>query len=77
MPHPNTMHQGNVLKKPVMVGVPPKRRLRIGLVAKSFIKHGNELFFDYDIKDKNFSWLKSDAKKIGTTFDQGKLMDSY
>ena len=64
--HPNLL-----LMKPVMMGIPPKRRLRIGLIAKSHFKSGTELFFDYRIKDKDFPWLNSDAKKIGTTIDKG------
>ena len=34
-----------------------------------------EILIDYGIKDKDLPWLKSDAKKIGTTLDQDKLMD--
>ena len=69
-----------ILKRPVMIGRPPKRRLRIGLVAKCHIKKGTELFFDYGIQDDDFPWLQCDAKKIGTTYDQGNqnlIYDSY
>ena len=62
-----------LLMQPVMVGKPPKRQLRIGLVAKHHIKAGQELFYDYGIKDDQIPWLKSDAKKICTTLDEGKL----
>ena len=64
-------HPNLILRKPVMIGRPPRRRLRIGLVAKCHIKQGAELFFDYGIKDDNFPWLQCDAKIIGTTFDKG------
>ena len=52
-----------VLLKPIMIGKPPKRRLRIGLVARCCIKKGEELFFNYGIKDCDLTWLKCDAKK--------------
>ena len=55
--------------KPVMVGNPPNNRLRIGFVAKTDIKKGEELFFDYGIRDSSIPWLVTDAKKIGTTME--------
>jgi len=58
------------LMPPVTLGEPPNRRLHIGLVATCFIKAGMELFFDYGIKG-DYPWLKSDAKKIGVTIEQG------
>ena len=62
-----------LLMHPVMIGKPPQRRLRVGLVAKCHIKSGEELFYNYGIKDQRIPWLKSDAKKIVTTLDKGKL----
>ena len=52
---------------PVMIGSPPKTRLRIGFVAKTHIAKGDELFFNYEVKDQEIKWLKDDAKAIGTT----------
>ena len=60
-------HCNLVKMKPVMIGNPPDNRLRIGFVAKTTIKKGEELFFDYGIRDSAIPWLVSDAKKIGTT----------
>ena len=58
------------MMQPVTLGKPPKSQLRIGLVAKNDIKEKQELFFDYGISGDQ-PWLRSDAKKIGITLDQG------
>lgn len=54
------------------IGKPPKGSLQIGVVAKSKILKGQELFFDYKIKE--ISWLVIDAKKIAITIDLSKGM---
>ena len=53
--------------KPVMVGEPPSQRLRIGFVARRSIARGDELFFNYGVKDKNLPWLTANAKESATT----------
>ena len=58
----------NLVKMPpVMIDAPPKSRLRIGFVARTRIEEGDELFFNYGVKDSQIPWLKVDAKSIGTT----------
>jgi len=52
---------------PAMVG----EKLRIGFVANKSIQKGEELFFNYCIKDKDLEWLKTDAKKIASTIQDG------
>ena len=65
-------HNPNLLlKKPVWIGTLQNGRLRIGLVAKRKILKGQELFFDYGIKDKDLPWLETDAKKICVTINEG------
>ena len=60
-------HFNLILKQPLMI----KGKLKIGLVARSFIKKGEELFFDYGVRDKDLPWLKTDAREVGVTLDQG------
>ena len=55
------------LMPPVMVGEPPNGHLQIGFVATSDIKAGEELFYNYGIKDPELPWLTTNAKKIATT----------
>lgn len=49
-----------LLMKPVMIG----GRLRIGFVAKRHIAKGEELFYDYGIRDRDIPWLKSDGRVL-------------
>ena len=62
----------NLLKMPpVITGNPPNSKLRIGFVAKTPIKYGEELFFDYGIKrEAGLEWIGTDANKIGTTLQK-------
>ena len=48
------------LMKPVRI----EERLRIGFVAKHDIKEGEELFYDYGVRDKDIPWLISDGKAM-------------
>ena len=54
--------------QPVLIG----QQLRIGFIALKMIQKGDELFFNYHIKDKDIEWRNADAKKIGTTLQDGK-----
>jgi len=60
--HPNLR-----LMHPVMIG----EKLRIGFVALRSIRQDEELFFNYCIKDKDLEWLKTDAKRIASTMQDG------
>lgn len=53
-----------ILMRPVVTGMEDHRRLRIGFVAKNTIEKGDELFYDYGIRDKDLPWTVSDAKKM-------------
>ena len=59
---------------PVLIGKPTtttKDNLKIGFVAKKDIANGDELFFNYGLKnDPEFPWISSDAKDIGTSLDK-------
>ena len=61
-----SQHCNLTLMPPVMVGEPPNNHLQIGFVATS-INAGEELFYNYGIKDPEIPWLNTDAKKISTT----------
>jgi len=55
----------NLLKmRPVFAGVGTKRKLRVGFTAACHIKKGEELFFDYGIRDKELPWTFTDAKNL-------------
>ena len=56
--------------KPVMVGDPPSERLCIGFVARRYINKGEELFFNYGIKDKQLPWSTTNAKKAATSLQK-------
>ncbi|XP_065919567.1 uncharacterized protein [Dysidea avara] len=62
--HPNLR-----LMQPVLIG----QQLRIGFIALKMIQKGDELFFNYHIKDKDIEWRNADAKKIGTTLQDADL----
>ena len=51
------------LMKPVVIA----GRLRIGFVAKRNIKAGEELYYDYGVRDKEIPWLISDGKSMAQT----------
>ena len=52
---------------PVKIGVSPKSQLNIGFAAKTNIQAGEQLFFDYGIKDSDLPWHSTNAKKVATT----------
>lgn len=52
------------LMKPVPIGEGLQRRLRIGFVARREITCGEQLYFDYGIRDKEIPWLTTNAKTI-------------
>ena len=56
-----------VLMPPVKIGVSPKSQLNIGFAAKTNIQAGEQLFFDYGIKDPDLPWHSTNAKKVATT----------
>ena len=58
------------IRPPVMIGEPPNSQLKIGFVAIRDINAGEELFFDYGIRDKDTPWLATDAKKVAITLVQ-------
>ena len=58
------------IRSPVMIGEPPNSQLKIEFVAIRDVNAGEELFFDYGIRDKDTPWLATDAKKMATTLAQ-------
>lgn len=73
--HASKNYNLNIMK-PVMVGKPPNNRLRIGFLARKPIKKGEELFFDYGVKDPDLPWLTTDAKQVSTTISALKTSSS-
>ena len=62
----------NLLKMPpVLIGKPPHAQLKIGFVARTDIKQGEELFFHYGLKSQpEFPWITTDVKKVGTNLQE-------
>ena len=52
---------------PVKIEVSPKSQLNIRLVAKTNIQAGEQVFFDYGIKDPDLPWISTHAKKVART----------
>ena len=57
------------LIKPIRIG----ERLRIGFVAKCNIRQGDELFYDYGVRDEEIPWLVSNAKVLQCSKTNKKL----
>jgi len=49
---------------PVVTGVGKRRKPGVGFTAVSHIKKGDELFFDYGIRDRELPWTFTDAKNL-------------
>ena len=55
----------NLLKmRPVVTGVGKKRKPKVGFTAVCHINKGDELFFDYGIRNKELPWTNTDAKTL-------------
>ena len=55
----------NLLKmRPVVTGVGKKRKPKVGFTAVCHINKGDELFFDYGIRNKELPWTYTDAKTL-------------